>query len=1232
MRRHRFAVVPLIVAFTCSWPGLAAGSESTPAPGWGLRVLPEPTIFNDSDVQDAVEKLVISATGGTYELEPSELSNASAPIAWDASASELQSALEAIPGVGANNIAVTGGPGDAAGDKPYFITWTGALSGTSRGGFTPREEKLINGLGEGTLSRTRIQQPHASDRYLVLANNIGAKASEGEITIEDRLPAGQTVTELAIEESESGLTGECNLKELTCRYSEPLRPGHMLRMSVGVIVPPGSPPQSGEDEAIISGGGAQVVTRTAHSRANEGPPQFGIQTLGFEAVNNDGSSDHQAADHPFSLITSLALNSRLALPFEEVTKPYAVVHEPKNISLEMPLGFLGDPLATPRCPESGVSDRVGGAGHKEGLCPPGSQVGFVHLIWAGGIGSEFFPLYNVVPERGYPAELGFNAVGPPVFIYATVVPVAAGYRLRLGTGGALRAQGVEQIEVTVFGALGERRNGGGGAAFITNPADCSTAPLNMTAEVTGWEGGSDRAETVAYPAITGCNLLQGAAAFDPSISVQPEVEQTDKPTGLHVRLRIPQAPSVFGALATPTLKNATVTLPPGLAISPSAASGPDALQACAAAQIDLLGREVGEGHPGGNGSPYDDGLMHPRRGNCPEASQIGNVKITTPLLDAPLEGHVYLAQPECGAEGQPECTEEAAEDGRIFKLYLEAGGSGVIVKTPGIVEVGGHGAHSRETGLAPGQIRTRFSDAPQFPFEELDLTFTGRERAPLTTPQTCGAFTTTSALTPWSGEEGVAETPSAGFVINGCREPMPFAPGFSGGTAAPLGGAFSPLVTTFTRSDGEQNLGRITVRTPPGLLASLAGVVRCGEAAANAGACPESSRIGKVTVATGAGSQPLFLRGSVYLTDGYRGAAFGLAIVVPAKAGPFDLGNQVVRAAISVDPLTAQITVESDPLPQERDGVPFRLKQVAVTIDRPNFTLNPTNCSSFAMSGTLAGALPDGNSGSVVSVSSPFAVAGCANLPFKPKFTVSTSGKTSKQNGASLLTKLSYPSGSPGSQANIKSVKVALPKALPSRLTTLQKACTAQQFESNPASCPPASIIGHAIVHTPLLPVPLTGPAIFVSHGGEAFPSLIMVLQGYGVTVDLVGTTFINKAGITSTTFKTVPDVPFSTFELTLPQGKFSALASNLPAKANGSFCGQRLVMPSEFTAQNGAVLKQNTPIAVTGCAKKKLTRKQKLAAALKACKRKAKGKREACAKAARRRFGAVKGKGGRKR
>ena len=414
---------------------------------------------------------------------------------------------------------------------------------------------------------------------------------------------------------------------------------------------------------------------------------------------------------------------------------------------------------------------------------------------------------------------------------------------------------------------------------------------------------------------------------------------------------------------------------------------------------------------------------------------------------------------------------------------------------------------------------------------------------------------------------------------------LPFAPSLDALMTDPKAGAFSPLSTTFSRADGNQNLQAISLKMPPGLSGLLTGVELCPEPQANQGTCGPNSLIGETTVSVGVGGKPFSVKGGrVYMTGPYGGAPFGLSIVNPAKAGPYDLeaGTPcdcvLVRAKIEVDPITSALTITTDnsgpyKIPTILKGIPLEIQHVNVTVTRPGFTFNPTNCSSLAVTGAISSA-----QGASVPVSEHFEVTNCAKLKFAPKFAASTSGKTSRTKGASLTVKLTYPSAPRDTQANIKSVKVDLPKQLPSRLTTLQKACTAAQFNTNPAGCPAASVVGHAKAITPLIPVPLEGPAYFVSHGGEAFPSLNVVLQGYGVTVDLVGTTFISKAGITSSTFKTIPDVPVGTFELVLPEGKYSALA------ANGNLCTSKLAMPTSFVAQNGAAIKQSTPIAVTGC------------------------------------------------
>ncbi len=552
-------------------------------------------------------------------------------------------------------------------------------------------------------------------------------------------------------------------------------------------------------------------------------------------------------------------------------------------------------------------------------------------------------------------------------------------------------------------------------------------------------------------------------------------------------------------------------------------------------------------------------------------------------------------------------------------VFVKHGEGGVIVKLEGRTRI----------NQTTGQITAELDNTPQLPFSEFKLVLEGGPRAVLANPRSCGPTVarTEADFTPWSTGPGVSDsTPSYEFVVEGCVG-LQLNRSFKWGMPNVQAGAFSEFTLAFGRSDQDQYLSGISTTMPPGLLGSLTGVELCKEAQANAGTCGSNSLIGSTEVLTGPGADPFLVSGGqVFLTEGYGGAPFGLSIVVPAVAGPYTLsglngngepgdGKVVVRAKIMINQSTAVLSVVSNRLPTMLDGIPLQLRAVNVRINRSGFTFNPTSCNKMALTGTLASA-----EGMSANVSSSFQVTDCANLKFEPKFAVSSSGKTSKANGASLTAKLTPTSNvPPGTDANISKVKVELPKQLPSRLTTLQKACTNAQFESNPAGCPSASMIGHAVVHTPLVPVPLEGPAIFVSHGGEAFPSLTMVLQGYGVTVDLVGSTFISKAGITSTTFKTVPDVPFNTFELTLPQGPYSALTANgnlcaltktvtVKKKVTVKVKGHKktvtrsvketkpasLSMPSEFLAQNGVPIHETTPVSVTSCPKAAVKTKAK--------------------------------------
>jgi hypothetical protein len=564
--------------------------------------------------------------------------------------------------------------------------------------------------------------------------------------------------------------------------------------------------------------------------------------------------------------------------------------------------------------------------------------------------------------------------------------------------------------------------------------------------------------------------------------------------------------------------------------------------------------------------------------HCPAASEIGEVEVGTPLLSHPLPGLVYLA------------SQDENPFGSLFAIYI-----GIDDPTTGImVKLAGHVEANPETG----QITTTFRENPELPVEDIKLKLWGGERAPLVTPTPCGIYHTSTRLNPWSspeGTEGAAATPSSFFRVGpegGSCAPPGFEPSFTAGTTNNQAGAYGPLVLSLSRSDSEQKLRTLEATLAPGLLAKLAGVPQCSNADAAAGTCSEESEIGTATVAAGVGSDPVYVHGKIYLTGPYNNGPFGEVTVVPAVAGPFNLGNVIVRGSLRVNETTAQASIVSDPFPEfvENTGVPADVQRVEVTIGRPGFMVNPTNCSALAVSGTVTS-----TAGTSAQVSSPFEAANCATLPFKPSLSASTGGRASKADGAGLHIRFLAKGGPQpgGGEANTKSVKVDLPKQLPSRLSTLQRACLAVVFEANPAACPPESDVGAWTATTPLLAQPLTGPAYLVSHGAAKFPDVEIIFQGEGVKVIVDGITDV-KHGITSFDMQATPDVPLSTVEATFPTGPYSVLGTNIPERLHYNLCGQNLEMPTAITGQNGAVIKETIKIAVTGCPKHKAGEKKK--------------------------------------
>jgi hypothetical protein len=1082
-------------------------------------------------------------------------------------------------------------------------------------------------------------------QVLVEVANLGDAATvpTEPVTLTDTLPAGVTVTfvhagggggDIGINAVDSHTTCSTVGQVIRCQFEGlPLFAYERFIIVLHVTIAPGA--GTGVNEATVAGGGAAPVRWRRPLRLGSSAPPVGVENYELTPEEEGGAPDTQAGSHPFQLTTTLALNSEAAPTEKEFGGPPEPTTEvrpgafTKDLRFNLPAGLVGNPTQTPRCSIHVFDLMVQSVGE----CPRDSIIGVVTPITTNKVNNAHepyafsTPLYNLEPAPGEPARFGFSVVEAeePV-ILDTKVRTGGDYGVTVTVSNITQAVEFLGSQVTFWGVPADPRHDttrgqlclvkfeaksrGEGEGFefdekhcpaenaprpfLILPTSCQ-GPLHTTVEADSWEHPNAYTEPQDYTfqnqegepfGLDGCNRL----GFEPSISVTPDGQQGSTPTGLTVGVHVPQDAGLNPTgLAEANVKDTTVALPAGVGLNPA---GADGLMACGLGEIIL---------------------ESPEEQSCPEAAKVATVEIETPLLPNKLEGAAYLA------------TQDANPFGSLIALYIVARDpvSGTLVKLAGQVT----------PDPVTGQLTSTFKNTPQLPFENLRLHFFGGSRAPLGTPALCGTYTTTASISPWSGNPPVGS--SSQFQItsgpNGapCSDPLPFSPSLTTGSLNLQAGAFTPFTTTMSREDGQQALQGIQLHMPPGLSGLLTGVKLCGEAEANAGTCGPESLIGETTVSVGLGGNPFSVKGGrVYITGAHDGTPFGLSIVNPAKAGPYDLEKEtacdclVVRAKIEVDPHTAALTITTDntgpyKIPTILQGIPLEIQHVNVIISREHFTFNPTNCSKMAITGSLAS-----TEGASSALSVPFQVTNCAILKFAPKFAVSTSGKTSRSKGASLNVKLTYPKAPFGSQANIARVKVDLPKQLPSRLTTLQKACTAAQFELNPANCPKASFIGHAKATTPLIPVPLEGPAIFVSHGGEAFPSLIVVLQGYGVTLDLVGSTFISKAGITSSTFKTVPDAPVGSFELTLPEGKFSALA------ANGNLCTTKLAMPTEFLAQNGLKINQSTPISVTGCAKTKtLTRAQKLAAAMKACHKKHGASRKKCESAAKKSFGPLKHK-----
>jgi hypothetical protein len=1254
---------PLTLAVAAIWLVVLAGAAPAYAqsPWWHLSSQSRPSYLQPGKATNEVQEVRVSGEEGLYLLASHRglARGHKALISASATTAQVQHELESEV-FGAGNVTVASGQ-PVPGGKSYKITFVGELESQW---VAKMEASGVAKSNSPSVSVSEVARGRPDGVILVDATNLGDENVDPAVqpvTVADVLPHGVKAVAIEAVIAEGNSIGDlaprlgCSRASVSCTFTgkEPVGESNGFPLTlvpyraiqVRIAVKLTGVRAGAVNEASATGGNARPATVRRALTLSSAPMPFGVNTYEMRPEEEGGGVDTQAGSHPFQLTTTLNFNETLE------ARPPAMA---KDLRFNLPPGLIGNPEPFPRCTL---------AEFYANTCPPQTVVGVAHVVAdaspagrrpeGGGSITLAVPftqaLVNLEPQAGEPARFGFmvHPLGGKVPVFLdTAVRTGGDYGVTVDVSNITEEAEFLSSEVTFWGVPGDPRHDKARgeacleAAFAKaenqeetevngscvpfdahNPPPLLSLPTSCTGVLlTSMEAASwaqpgvfgSFGSTEPLPAMDGCNRLQ----FSPSLKVTPDSNAGSAPTGLNVDVHVPQELVLNPTgLAESNVRGIAVALPEGVAINPA---GGDGLEACPVGLVGFGGFTEYASEPGaqiptftsslpgsvGSSEPFEPGINF-----CANASKIATVTIHTPLLPNPLTGFVYLA------------AQETNPFGSLVAMYIVAQDpvSGTVVKLPGVVHL-----------TASGQIVSTFENNPQLPFEDAELHFFGGERAPLASPARCGAYTTRASYTPWSGA-GAVDASSTFDVTSGPHgspcpgASLPFNPSLTGGTTSIQAGGFSPFTMTMSREDGEQPLQAISLHMPPGLSGLLTGVELCPEPQADQGTCDPNSQIGETTVGVGVGGDPFTVKGGkVYITGPYKGAPFGLTIVNPAKAGPFDLEKTsanhpacdclVVRAKIEVDPVTAQLTVTSDNegpyrIPTMLEGIPLQIKHVNVTVNRPSFTFNPTDCNPMSITGSLSSA-----EAATSALSVPFQATNCATLAFKPRFSVSTSGKTSRRNGASLHVKLVYPEAPFGSQANIASVKVELPKQLPSELKTLQHACPHEVFEANPAGCSSASRVGFARAITPLLPVPLEGPAYFVSYGGKQFPELIVVLQGYGVTLDLHGETFIDeRTSITSSTFHTVPDAPVGSFELNLPEGPFSALGANgnlcaltktvlvkrkVTVRTGGrsrtvtrkvrSTVAAALAMPTRFVAQNGAVIKQSTPIGVTGCARHK--------------------------------------------
>lgn len=902
---------------------------------------------------------------------------------------------------------------------------------------------------------------------------------------------------------------------------------------------------------------------------------FGVDQFTFTVDPADGQVAAQAGSHPGAVTTRLSFDTRLAPELGEI--PDGAV---KDLRVRLPKGLVGMPGATPRCSSADFVDVDRNT--KLPSCADSSAVGAVSVkvFYEQGAPPRFLsaPVYNLDPSPEEVAKLGFVAGGIPVWISLKLdtkpphgiaitlpnlsqvlpvfradltiwgVPASAEHDFERGScisTSVSGGNGESEEEEEAIHTTGERcPTDSAKAPFLTMPRTCSSR-FEAAFDATSWSPGEplsmghgvgvDGAGGGPIDRLIGCEKL----GFAPSVSLNPTNGAVSSPTGLEFDLDLGD-----GGVTSPTglarsdLERAVVDLPEGITINPSAATG---LEACTKAQLD---RESAGSSPGAG---------------CPEASTIGKAILESPLLEAPLRGSLYIAQPD-----DPETVAPGAEnpfDARLaFYVVLRSPERGIVIRQPARIAA----------DPTTGRLTAFVDHLPPIPFSHLELRFHQGERAILTTPPACGSYQVDASLFPGARPGSGVRATSAFQITRGLfaqpcpKDPgsIPFMPRLRAGAISPIVAARSPFVLKVSREADSQPLAGFEIELPDGLSAQLTGIPTCSPASLATAAgrsgireavspsCPRGSVVGSAQVGAGAGATPLELRSTVYLAGPYKGAPASLAIVTPALAGPFDLGTVVTRVALRVDRRTARIKAVSDPIPQILSGIPLNVRSLVLSLDRPAFTVNPTSCEASLITGTATSEL-----GEASPLAARFKVGSCESLRFRPRLALQLTGSPRRGAHPRLRAVLR----ARGGEANLRRLAVTLPATELLAARNIRGVCNQEEF--GPDACPADSVYGRARVATPLLDESLEGP-VYLRAGDRRLPDLIIALKGR-FRIDLVARLDAVR-GRLRIVFPRLPDIPLRKFVLAM-RGERRGLFVN-----SGGLCRETLRAVMSASGHNG--------------------------------------------------------------